>query len=105
MERVEIPTRFGYIVTELPLWLNRSLFSFHIKSGGSQTMADRANSVIRNPGSYLSALPFSVLASSLKDTAWPNMAATTLVTWPTFHLTETSGNPVGLSHIAHLAKL
>lgn len=49
-------------------------------------MTDRAPSVIRNAGSYLSALPFSILASSLKDTSWPNMAEGSLVTWSTFHL-------------------
>lgn len=49
-------------------------------------MTDMAPSVIRSPGSYLSGLPFSVLASSLKDISWPNMAEGSLVTWSTFRL-------------------
>lgn len=68
-------------------------------------MTDMAHSVIRNPGFYLSALPISTLASSLKDTARPKMPAGVLVTWSTLHLTETSGNPIGLGHIAYLAKM
>lgn len=66
-------------------------------------MTDRGQSLIRNPGSFLPTPPFSILASILKITSWPKMAAVAPVTWSTFHLKETSGNPTGLSHMTHEA--